>query len=72
MVSGRFLRTGRKAVTAGIALLAAVWAPSSPAVGLAAESGPALAGFLRGTSVNVYAGHERVLAARADALEQHR
>ncbi|MGA5278210.1 formate dehydrogenase accessory sulfurtransferase FdhD [Streptomyces cellulosae] len=59
-------------MTAGIALLAAVRPPSSAAVGLAAESGPALAGFLRGTSMNVHAGHERILAARADALEQHR
>ena len=45
---------------AGIPLLAAVSAPSSLAIELAAESGMTLIGFLRGEQMNVYAGHERI------------
>ncbi|MEU9446474.1 formate dehydrogenase accessory sulfurtransferase FdhD [Streptomyces sp. NPDC048304] len=61
MVSGRAsFELVQKAVLAGIPLLAAVSAPSSLAVDLAAESGLTLVGFLRGTSMNVYAGEERL------------
>ncbi len=48
-------------------MLAAVSAPSSLAVDLAAETGMTLVGFLRGSSMNVYAGEERI-ALRAAAV----
>ncbi|MER6975299.1 formate dehydrogenase accessory sulfurtransferase FdhD [Nocardioides sp. NPDC000445] len=61
MVSGRAsFELVQKAVMAGIPLLAAVSAPSSLAVDLADDNGLTLVGFLRGSSMNIYAGTDRL------------
>jgi FdhD protein len=61
LVSGRAsFELTQKAVMAGIPIMAAVSAPSSLAVDLAAESGLTLVAFLRGESMNVYSRPDRV------------
>jgi FdhD protein len=62
LVSGRLsYEIVQKALAARIPIVAAVSAPSSLAVGLAAESGMTLVGFLRGRGLNLYGNAERIL-----------
>lgn len=68
LVSGRVAyEIAQKALVGGLPVVAAVSAPSSLAVDLAASSGMTLVGFLRGTSMNVYAGAERLPTSPAVA-----
>ncbi|MGE5764997.1 MAG: formate dehydrogenase accessory sulfurtransferase FdhD [Mycobacterium leprae] len=67
LVSGRAsFELTAKALAAGAPLLAAVSAPSTLAVDLAQEAGLTLVGFLRGPSMNVYAGAHRVVLGARD------
>jgi len=67
-VSGRAsFELTQKAGMAGVSALSAVSAPSTLAVDVARASGLVLAGFVRGTAMNLYAGAERVQINPPDA-----
>ncbi len=61
LVSGRAsFEILQKALSARIPIIAAVSAPSSLAINFANESGQTLAGFVRGKTMNLYTGAQRV------------
>ena len=63
LLSGRVsFEMVQKALAAGIAIIAAISAPTSLAVEFAGANNQTLVGFLRGNEMNVYAGTERILA----------
>ena len=51
----------QKALAAGIPIVAAISAPTTLAIDFARESNQTLIGFVRGETMNVYAGAERVI-----------
>jgi FdhD protein len=64
LVSGRLsFEIVQKAHMAGIPALAGISGASSLAVDLAREAGMLLVGFLRGRTMQVYAGEERLCGA---------
>jgi len=61
LLSGRVsFEMTQKALAAGIAIIAAISAPTSLAVEFARTNNQTLVGFLRGETLNIYAGKERL------------
>jgi FdhD protein len=66
LLSGRIsFEMMQKALAAGIPIVAAISAPTSLAVEFARESNQTLVGFLRGETMNIYAGAERIAGSGA-------
>lgn len=64
LLSGRVsFEMTQKALAAGIGMIAAISAPTSLAVEFARANNQTLIGFLRGQTMNVYAGEERLTQA---------
>ncbi len=62
LLSGRVsFEMMQKALAAGLPIVAAISAPTSLAIEFARESGQTLVGFLRGETMNVYAGAGRII-----------
>lgn len=62
LLSGRVsFEMTQKALAAGIAIIAAISAPTSLAVEFARANNQTLVGFLRGETMNIYTGVERIL-----------
>ncbi len=67
LLSGRVsFEMVQKALAAGIAIIAAISAPTSLAVEFARSNNQTLVGFLRGDGMNVYCGAERILPVGRD------
>ncbi len=72
-VSGRLsFELVQKAYLAGVPIVSAVSAPSSLAVATGQRLGLTIAGFVRGSSMNLYAHAQRVRATSADQLVARR
>ncbi len=73
LLSGRAsFELTQKALRTGVAILAAIGAPSSLAVNLALASGLTLVGFLRERHCNVYANAQRLTAAHPRFKERRK
>jgi FdhD protein len=71
LLSGRVsFEMMQKAHAAGIPIVAAISAPTSLAVEFARESSQTLCGFVRGSTMNIYAGAERISARPARARKK--
>jgi FdhD protein len=70
LLSGRAsFELTQKALRTGVAILAAIGAPSSLAVNLALASGLTLVGFLRERHCNVYSSPQRLIFAGIDKID---
>jgi FdhD protein len=68
LLSGRVsFEMMQKALAAGVPIVAAISAPTTLAVQFARESNQTLIGFLRGETMNIYAGAERLRSTRIHA-----